>query len=271
MKRATEGIILHARRHNPEIDIIAQYFYDPRYVEQVREGKTPWQIAALDRVALQHGVNAIDQTVRCTTLFDTGGLTPEQFGGVHPKPPGHRVYGEMIDVLFDKAWSGPVAKVKVAHQSGWRMDPFSYSHGTFQDIGTAKVARGWKIVENWQGTGGRVRPLDKGVTYLEALEPGAELKVAFKGTAIGLPMVAGPDVGIIEWQVDGGELRSLDQFTQWSKGLHIPWIYMLETDLSPGSHLLTLRTTSRKNKDSKGFACRFRYFAVNEQPEAAGD
>ena len=97
-----------------------------------------------------------------------------------------------------------------------------------------------------------------------ALEPGAELTVKFTGTAIGLPMVAGPDVGVIEFSIDGGPPKTLDQFTKWSKGLHIPWIYMLETDLVPGVHTLTLRTTNSKNSQSTGYACRFRYFAVNE-------
>ena len=112
-----------------------------------------------------------------------------------------------------------------------------------------------------------VRKHDRGLDYLEALEPGAELSVTFTGTAIGLPMVAGPDVGIIEWQVDGGEWKSLDQFTKWSKSLHIPWIYMLEKELPPGEHTLTLRTTDRKNQKSIGYACRFSAFAVNGNNE----
>ena len=99
--------------------------------------------------------------------------------------------------------------------------------------------------------------------YLEATEPGAELTVEFSGTAIGLPMVAGPDVGIIEWQVDGGPWKSLDQFTKWSRGLHIPWIYMLEKELPLGEHTLTLRTTDQKNENSIGYACRFSAFAIN--------
>jgi hypothetical protein len=98
---------------------------------------------------------------------------------------------------------------------------------------------------------------------MEALGPGAELTVEFTGTAIGLPMVAGPDVGVIEFSVDGREPRTLDLFTRWSGGLHIPWIYMLETELPDGKHTLALRTTDKKNPRSTGHACRFRYFAVN--------
>jgi pimeloyl-ACP methyl ester carboxylesterase len=263
IQRATEGIVLNARQQNPNIDIIAQYFYDPNYVTQVRAGKTPGQIAALDRVAVQHGVNAIDQTVRCTTLFDSGKMTTKEFGGVHPRPPGHKVYAEMIDALFDKAWAAATSKAMVPHGSSWRFDPLSFSHGHFQGIETAKVIKGWQIVKKWRPKSGSARGLDVGVTYMEALEPGGELTVEFSGTAIGLRMVAGPDVGIIEFSIDGGEPKTLDQFTRWSKGLHIPWIYMLETALSEGKHTLTLRTTDTKNTKSTGNACRFRHFAVN--------
>lgn len=266
IQRATEGIILKARRHNPHIDIIAQYFYDPSYVNQVRGGVTPWQIVALDRIALQHSVNAIDQTVRCTTLFDSGRLSTDEFGGVHPKPAGHKVYAEMIDALFDKAWTSPNIEPLRAHPSAWRFDPLSYSHGRFQSIETADIRSGWKKVDDWQAASGSVRSLDRGVSYLEALKPGAELTVKFDGTAIGLPMIAGPDVGVIEFSIDGAEPKRLDQFTRWSKGLHIPWIYVLESDLPSGEHVLTLRTTVEKNENSTGFACRFRYFAVNEVP-----
>jgi hypothetical protein len=263
IQRATEGIVLNARQQNPNIDIIAQYFYDPNYVTQVRAGKTPWQIAALDRVAVQHGINAIDQTVRCTTLFDSGKMTTKEFGGVHPRPPGHKVYAEMIDALFDKAWAAPAADQLVAHGNSWVFDPFSFSQGHFQSVETAKVVKGWQIVKKWRPKSGSARGFDVGVTYMEALEPGAELTVEFSGTAIGLPMIAGPDVGIIEFSIDGGEPKTLDQFTRWSKGLHIPWIYMLETELSAGKHTLTLRTTDKKNARSTGHACRFRHFAVN--------
>ena len=262
--KAVEGIILQSRRHNTHIDIVAQYLYDMPYVESYRKGITPWQIAALDRISLQYAINAIDQARQVTTWFDTGEIPPQKFGGCHPKPVGHKAYAKMIDRLFDHAWNEPVAKSLIPHRGSRRYDMRSYDRGHLQPVSTAKIKNGWKVVKNWQGTGkGRVRKHDVGIDYMEALTPGAELAFEFSGTAVGLPMVAGPDVGIIEWKVDDGEWKSLDQFTKWSRGLHIPWIYMLEKELPEGKHFLTLRTTDRKNEQSKGYACRFSSFAVN--------
>jgi sialidase-1 len=86
----------------------------------------------------------------------------------------------------------------------------------------------------------------------------------FKGTAIGIVVVAGPDAGKIKYCIDGTRPKNLDLFTKWSKKLHLPWYYVLADTLEPGEHTLILKTTEEKNPESKGNACRIRYFFVNE-------
>ncbi len=98
---------------------------------------------------------------------------------------------------------------------------------------------------------------------LIAEEPGAIVKLHFQGTAVGLLVAAGPDVGVLEFSINGGPYRSVDQFTRWSAGLHIPWAYMLDADLPQGEHELVLRTTAQKNENSKGNAARIVAFMAN--------
>jgi sialidase-1 len=98
---------------------------------------------------------------------------------------------------------------------------------------------------------------------LEAVQPESVLALDFEGTAVGLLIIAGPDVGVLSWQVDDGPWRSRDPFTQWSDGLHIPWAFMLETELAAGRHRLTLKTTGEKNEESTGYAGRIVSFLVN--------
>ena len=98
---------------------------------------------------------------------------------------------------------------------------------------------------------------------LVAEEPGAKLALRFEGRAVGILVVAGYDVGVLEYSVDDGPVRKLDQFTQWSRSLHIPWAYMLETELADGGHELVLGTSDSNNDASKGHAARIAKFLVN--------
>jgi hypothetical protein len=98
---------------------------------------------------------------------------------------------------------------------------------------------------------------------LEATTPGATLQLKYRGSAIGLFVTSGPDAGILEYSIDGSDFRKIDQYTQWSKSLHLPWLLMLEDENSSGEHRLVLRISKDKNPESKGTACRIHRFAVN--------
>ncbi|MBO6101628.1 MAG: hypothetical protein J6P03_00040, partial [Opitutales bacterium] len=134
----------------------------------------------------------------------------------------------------------------------------------FLDINSAKIKNGWTISENWQPTlraGTR-----KGFVFvpmLSAEEPGAELKLNFKGKAIGIFCATGPEAGILEYSIDGGEFKKLDTFTPWSPHLYIPWLFMLEKELPNKPHTLVLRMSAEKNPRSKGTAVHIRNFAAN--------
>lgn len=98
---------------------------------------------------------------------------------------------------------------------------------------------------------------------IEANTPGASFAFNFKGIAIGTLDVASPDVGIIEYSVDGTPYKKFDLFTEWSRGLHLPWAHMLEINLEDTDHTVTIRTINEKNPLSRGNACRIRNILVN--------
>jgi sialidase-1 len=78
-------------------------------------------------------------------------------------------------------------------------------------------------------------------------------------------VAAGPDAGVIEYRVDHGDFKKLDLFTKWSSHLHLPWYYVLEAQLSSSKHIVTIRTLSEKNSESRGNACRIKHFFINEK------
>jgi hypothetical protein len=87
---------------------------------------------------------------------------------------------------------------------------------------------------------------------------------ATKGRAVGLFVAAGPDAGIIEYRIDDGPWKTRDLFTKWSRGLHIPWAYVLEAELNSGQHNLAVRIADAKHAASKGHACRIVNLLLNE-------
>jgi sialidase-1 len=102
------------------------------------------------------------------------------------------------------------------------------------------------------------------VPVLETQQPGAELKWTFTGTAAGIAVTAGPDAGIIAWRIDNGPEQQRDLFTQWSRGLYLPWYCILVQGLKPGKHVLRLQVLARRNAESRGTGCRIVHFLVNQ-------
>jgi hypothetical protein len=94
--------------------------------------------------------------------------------------------------------------------------------------------------------------LTKDSPALVALQPGAEMELAFEGTGVGLLIGAGPDTGILEVSCDGGPLKKIDTFTSWSTGLYLAWAVMLEDELPPGRHVVRVKVSSERNPKSSG-------------------
>ena len=259
IQRAVEGIVRHAYRHNPEINIIAQYFYDPSHMKSERSGSIPWQIKELDALSEYYNIPSINQVTLLKDAIDAGKTTQKEFGGCHPNPKGHVLYAKNIDTLFDSAWPENSTNKKLP--KALRSDNFE--NGRYIDIKNAKLGDGWNYIKSWKPTKGETRTRFVNLPVLETTTPGSELVLKFTGKAIGITIPAGYDAGIIEYKVDNKQFKQLDLFTGWSANLHIPWIYMLETNLTDNQHTLTIRMTANKNKNSKGTACRICYFAVN--------
>jgi hypothetical protein len=264
--RGVEGIIRRARALNPAIDLVTLYCVDPIKMDFIRKGKTPPRIVPHEKVAKHYAISAIDLATEVTMRIDAGEFDWKTFGGLHPAPFGHRLYARSIGRLLDAAWKGPLpgdAQIRPHPMPAEPLDPHHYGRGRFVELEDATIVKGWQLVPRWTARQGHTRKQFVNCPMLVAEQPGATLKLKFTGTAVGLLEVAGPDVGLIEFRIDGGSLKRLDQFTQWSAGLHIPWAYMLDTDLEPGDHELTLRTTDQQNLKSRGHACRIVKFLAN--------
>lgn len=271
--RGMEGIVRHARRSNPSMDIVLMHFVDPDKMEAYNKGETPGVIARHERVAEHYRLPSLNLALEVTERIAAGEFSwEEDFVDLHPSPFGQNLYFLSMRQFLEHAWRAAEGQGAEPHPLPAPLDPFSYSNARLVNLAAATLGTDWSLVPNWQPSDrANTRPGFVEVPMLEATEPGATLHLDFEGTAIGLFEIAGPDVGYLDYRVDGGEFKRLDQYTKWSHFLHLPWLYVLEAELPPGSHRLELRIPEQAHPESRGHACRIVHFAVNraEGSEAA--
>ncbi|MEI6234635.1 MAG: GDSL-type esterase/lipase family protein [Planctomycetota bacterium] len=262
--RGLEGIIRHARKENPNMDIVVTYFVNEGMLKTLQDGKTPLTMEAHEAVAAHNLISTIHLGKEIADEITAGKLTWKQYGGVHPAKHGNGICANMIDELFSKTWTAPLANDAklIPHAMPEPLDPLNYSAGRFIDLKTAQLKKGWTLgVPDWKAIKGGKRDRFTKIPILSATEPGSELTLEFEGTAVGAFIVAGPDAGIAESSIDGGAFTPVNLYHAYSAGLHYPRTVLLGADLKPGKHTLTLRISA--DTKSAGHAMRIMHFTAN--------
>jgi acetyl esterase/lipase/lysophospholipase L1-like esterase len=288
-RRAMEGVIRRARRANPDLDIVMLHFAEPRHTADYEQQRVPEVIANHEAVAQHYQITSLNLAHEVQRRLSAGQFDwARDFRDLHPAPFGQRLYYAAVRRLFDHVWpesaedanaagataaDGKAANSKVAagaETSGRYqplpapLDPFCYDAGVQLAPQQATDRRGFELVERW-------RPSDKAgtragfvdVPMLVGERPGDQLALKFEGRAVGLWYTAGPDTGVVEYRVDGGPWKQRDTFTNWSRGLHLPWALLLESELASGPHRLELRLAETKNSAATGTALRIHSFLIN--------
>lgn len=261
--RSLEGIVRHAKRVNPGLDIIMMAFADPDKTADYDRGVTPVEIANQERIAGHYSFPSINIGKEVHDKIRNGEFDWKlDFEDIHPAPFGQELYFANIKALLDTGRS----YVKDPHPAALPapLDINSIERGRYEDVSRARYRGDWRLYKDWTPADkASTRPGFVHVPVLAAGKPGALLTLPFKGTAVGIAVVSGPDAGIIEYAIDGGTWQRIDLYTQWSNWLHLPWYLLLGSALREGTHNLQLRISGDKNPNSKGTACRIVHFLVN--------
>lgn len=266
IKRGMEGILWRMRETSPKTDVVLMHFAEPRHSKDYRAGKTPKVISMHEPIAEHYDVPTIHLAREVPERIDAGQFTwKDDFKNLHPSPFGHRLYASAIRRTLSAAWEQPLsheAKV-VAHKRPEPIDTFAFSKGIYVAPADIKSLDGFELIQNCDpranGVGGGVRPGFYGVDMLVGDEPGDSFSHTFKGSAVGLVVVAGRDAGEVSYRIDDDDWQTLDIGTR-HRGLHLPRLHMLFDELAPGqSHTLTVKL----NQADKPTACRIVYLAVN--------
>jgi len=270
MTRGMEGIIRHARKRNPNIDIVVMHFVDPAKMATYRKDAVPLVVQQHEAAANHYDVTTLHLAREVTERIDAGQFSwKNDFKNLHPSPYGHRLYASTIRRALSAAWDSPLADdaVAKAHPLPDATDRFCYDGAKLVELKVATDLNGFAVVPNCNprsGVGGGVRPGFANVPMLVGTQPGHSFSFPFEGRAVGIWVAAGPDAGVIEYRIDNGTWTEQDLFTRWSGGLHIPWVHVFKADLDGGEHVLDVRVADKKSQRSKGHVCRIVHLLVNE-------
>lgn len=259
--RGMEGVVAQIRRHNPYADIVMVHFVNPSMLETIQQKKKPLSSSSHEQVAQHYQISTIDLASEVARLIQEKQLTWKQFGGTHPAPFGNAICSAMIEKLLSKSWQEPGQRTK--HTSPSKLlDPFSFEKGRLIEIKNAKRNSEWTIeVPKWDSIPGSKRSRFTSIPMLCATKAGAEMELDFKGTALGVYTVAGPDAGILEVSIDGGPFEPFNLYHHFSKGLHYPRSVVFSSELKPGMHHAKIRVSEKSS--SKGHAARIMSFVGN--------
>ena len=263
--RAMEGIIRHARRLNPNIDIVVQYLADTEKVAVIEQGGVPPAIGDHDAVTRHYNLPVIYNAKAVAHRIAQREFAWEGFSGdtCHPNAFGHKLYATFVEELLTAAWPGalPADSQITPHPMPAVLDPLNYENGRVIDPGAAEVVSGWQRDPAWQTekTCNYSGPVD----VLAGLEPGAELRFTFTGTLVGVSVIAGMDAGVVEYSIDGGPFLKKDLFDYYCVKFHRPVCHLFGEALAPGEHQLTLRIAGDRNAQSTGHAMRILDFVCN--------
>jgi len=174
MTRGMEGIVRHARKLNPQIDVVVMHFVDPSKIDDYRAGRTPVVVQQHEAVAKHYDTTSIHLAREVQMRIDAGEFTWEKdFRNLHPSPFGQKLYAATIARMLDKAWSKPLAAnvASVDHPLPRPIDPQSYDSAELRPISSATDLAGFTLVDNCdprKPSGGGVRPGFVNVPMLSA-------------------------------------------------------------------------------------------------------
>lgn len=265
MLRGMEGVVRHVRLVSPRTDIIQMHFVMPEHMMDYNQGRIPAAIAQHERVAEAYGNPSLNLALEVTERINAGEFTWEKdFVELHPSPFGHQLYANSITRMLDAAFSQSLGKPGKPHPLPDPLDARSYFRGRLGNISDAKNLDGFTLMNAWKPMDDKTtRPGFVGVAALVGTKPGAEFEFDFDGTAAGLLITAGPDAGRVEFSIDGGDYRTIETFTRWSAGLHLPWALILDDGLPDGPHNVKVRIAADHDARATGTALRVFHLLLN--------
>jgi lysophospholipase L1-like esterase len=262
-KRGLEGIIRQYFEANPTGDVISVRFVNPPILAKLQAGGEALSVTAHREVAKHYGLPIVDVGRALAAEIAAGKMTWEKdYKDTHPNQTGYQFASNLITKVIEDTVSGETPQTVVLPEP---LDPGSYSEAMMVDPQEFSWLGGWKFapVSKELLPVGSIRGDYTQYSALRSDVAGNYLYHTFSGKMLGAFVLAGPDAGILEVSIDGGEWKKVDLFHHHSKGLNYPRSVVLADGLASSYHTAAIRVSGEKNEDSKGNTASILYFEVN--------
>ena len=262
-RRALEGIIRHALNKNPKTNIVLMAFADEDKNNDFDNCKMPVEVKVHSDLAEYYHLPFINLALEVDKRIANKEFTwADDFKNLHPSPFGQQLYFNTIKTYLEENQKSTNRKANAGLPK--IIDKFAYTKGQYVNINAAENLNTFSINKNWKPSDGlEARPGFVNIPVLESSTRNSGFDLVFKGNAVGIAILSGPDAGMLHYRIDGGEEKTIDLYTQWSASLHLPWYLLLGDQLSGGEHKLSVRTSDYHDPKSTGYTCRIAYFLVN--------
>ncbi|MCC6353225.1 MAG: SGNH/GDSL hydrolase family protein [Verrucomicrobiae bacterium] len=253
--RCMEGIVRQTWRTLPDCDICFVYTVHENMLGELQAGKFPRSASAMEGVADHYGIPSIHMGLEAARLAKEGKLAfkaakpktdaeREALGekilfspdGVHPyTDSGHGLYLEAVARSMEKIRGvgrvGAHALVKPLREDNWEA-------AKMLPLEARMLQGGWVQLEGADPIAKRFA--NRLPQMWKASSSGATMTIRFRGTALAIYDVLGPDCGQVEIILDGkpaGKQARFDSYCTYHRLAKL----MVGSDLPEGEHTAEIR------------------------------
>jgi lysophospholipase L1-like esterase len=205
-KLALEGLVRQIRLYRATHSELLVYTLTPEMLADYRAGKTPDYIKVSEQLAEHYGIPSVNLAQYAAQKIIAGEITFEKFSadGINPTDAGAKIYGEAIAKFVDALMTASPVPDK----------PKNYTlpaplFAQTDDNGRIIAYEDQQVQRSAQWKPGQASPIGPFRHILVADQTGAELRLKFKGSEIGLIDVVDKDSADLEFAVDGGAFKKL--------------------------------------------------------------
>nr|WP_226904881.1 SGNH/GDSL hydrolase family protein [Pedobacter schmidteae] len=268
-----EGMIRQTIKENPKTNICLLYTILTGQSAFYQKNELPPNIEGLERVAAHYGLPAVNLGMQAAALEAEGkliwkGNAPTESkilfseDGIHPTTAGGNLYAAAIARAFQKMEKIKPEQKKVLPAP---LITAAWDEATMLPPSAVAISvSGWQLMPT--GTDPNLKKFSPWFSdVLMANKPGATFSFRFKGDMVGVFDIGGPEVGQLEWTIDGKPVKlnrekegnfiyyqavettgdeALNRFNAYCNNRYRGQFDVIK--VAPGAHLVQVKVSARQ-------------------------